>query len=116
MTIPKSAREFFNQQLPEALVKNANKVKDLGPVTYKFEIQGDGGGLWTVDLSSTSPTCTPGEKAGSPPMCTVEIAHEDFMRVFENPTFAMQLYFQGKLRVTGDPMLATKLQQLFSVL
>ena len=27
----------------------------------------------------------------------------------------MQLYFQGKLRVTGDPMLAMKLQQLFEL-
>ena len=29
-----------------------------------------------------------------------------------NPALGMQLYFQGKLRVTGDPMLATKLQKL----
>jgi hypothetical protein len=27
----------------------------------------------------------------------------------------MQLYFQGKLRVSGDPMLAMKLQQLFEL-
>jgi hypothetical protein len=27
----------------------------------------------------------------------------------------MQLYFQGKLKVTGDPMLATKLQTFLSM-
>jgi putative sterol carrier protein len=27
----------------------------------------------------------------------------------------MQLYFQGKLRVSGDPMLAMKLQQLLEI-
>ena len=32
-----------------------------------------------------------------------------------NPNAGMQLYFQGKLKVTGDPMLATKLQKLFSL-
>jgi hypothetical protein len=32
-----------------------------------------------------------------------------------NPAMGMQLYFQGKLKVTGDPMLATKLQKLFQL-
>jgi putative sterol carrier protein len=27
----------------------------------------------------------------------------------------MQLYFQGKLKVSGDPMLAMKLQSLFDL-
>ena len=30
----------------------------------------------------------------------------------ETPGAAMQLYFQGKLKVTGNAMLATKLQQI----
>ena len=32
-----------------------------------------------------------------------------------DPNAGMQLYFQGKLIVTGDPMLAMKLQQLFDI-
>jgi hypothetical protein len=30
--------------------------------------------------------------------------------MLSDPQAGMQLYFQGKLKVTGDPMLATKLQ------
>jgi hypothetical protein len=32
-----------------------------------------------------------------------------------DPNAGMQLYFQGKLRVSGDPMLAMKLQQFFDL-
>jgi hypothetical protein len=32
-----------------------------------------------------------------------------------DPSSGMQLYFAGKLRVNGDPMLATRLQQFFKL-
>ena len=35
--------------------------------------------------------------------------------MLSDPQAGMQLYFQGKLKVTGDPMLATKLQQFFAL-
>ncbi len=47
--------------------------------------------------------------------CTVEVAHEDFKSMFTDPQVGMQLYFQGKLKVSGDPMLAMKLQQVFDM-
>ena len=37
------------------------------------------------------------------------------MAMVQNPIIGMGLYFQGKLKVTGDPMLATKLQKLFAL-
>ena len=44
----------------------------------------------------------------------VEITHEDFKTMLSNPVLGMQLFFQGKLKITGDPMLATKLQKILS--
>ena len=35
--------------------------------------------------------------------------------MLSDPNAGMQLYFQGKLCVSGDPMLAMKLQQLFEI-
>ncbi len=74
---------------------------------------GEGGGEWTVDLKADPPTCLPGVHA--PAQCTLEVAHSDFKSMLSNPNLGMQLYFQGKLKVTGDPMLATKLQKLFAM-
>jgi hypothetical protein len=112
MAQPKDAQELFNTQVPEALAKNPDKAREIGAV-YAFKISGDGGGEWTVDLQSNPPTCTPG--ISGTPQCSIEITHEDFKNMLGNPALGMQLYFQGKLKVTGDPMLATKLQKLFSM-
>ncbi len=110
--VPDSAQELFNTQVPEALKAHPDKAKEIGAV-YLFKITGDDGGTWTVDLASATPTCTQGDKGNA--QCTIEVAHADFKSMLQNPALGMQLYFQGKLRVTGDPMLATKLQKLFSM-
>lgn len=110
--VPESAQELFNQQVPEALSKFPDKAKEIGAI-YLFKITGDDGGTWTVDLAGAPPSCTSGDKGNA--QCTIEVAHADFKQMLSNPALGMQLYFQGKLRVTGDPMLATKLQKLFSM-
>jgi hypothetical protein len=76
-------------------------------------LTGEGGGEWTVDLTSDPPVCDQGDKGTA--QCTIELSHEDFKSLFSDPQAGMQLYFQGKLKVTGDPMLATRLQQVFEL-
>jgi hypothetical protein len=110
--IPESAQELFNQQVPAALAAHPDKAKEIGAV-YLFKVTGDDGGTWTVDLASSPPSCTEGEKGGA--QCTIEVAHADFKTMLQNPAMGMQLYFTGKLKVAGDPMLATKLQKLFQM-
>jgi hypothetical protein len=110
--VPESAQELFDTQVPEALAKNPDKAKEINAV-YLFNITGENAGQWTVDLAGDPPTCTPGNKGNA--QCTIEVAHSDFKQMLANPALGMQLYFQGKLKVTGDPMLATKLQKLFSM-
>jgi putative sterol carrier protein len=110
--VPENAQELFNVQVPEALSKFPDKAREIGAV-YLFKISGDGGGTWTVDLTSNPPEVKEGDKGNA--QCTFEVAHDDFKQMLTNPAMGMQLYFQGKLRVTGDPMLATKLQKLFQL-
>lgn len=110
--MPSDVKHLFNELIPAALLAHPGKAKEVNAI-YGFNITGDGGGQWTVDLTASPPTCVPGDSGKA--QCAVEVAHEDFQQKFSNPQLAMQLYFQGKLRVTGDPMLATKLQQLFAL-
>ena len=47
--------------------------------------------------------------------CTIDISSEDFQKLHEDPQAnGMQLFFSGKLKVQGNPMLAMKLNKLFS--
>jgi putative sterol carrier protein len=110
--IPKDAQELFDVTVPQGLKDHPDKARELNAI-YAFKITGDGGGEWTVDLTANPPTCTRGDSGKA--QCTVEIAHEDFKQMLTDPNAGMQLYFQGKLRVSGDPMLAMKLQQLFDL-
>jgi hypothetical protein len=110
--MPKDAKELFDEQVPKALKEHPDKAREVNAI-YCFKITGDGGGDWTVDLASDPPTSARGDTGKA--QCTIELAHDDFKQMLANPQVGMQLYFQGKLRVTGDPMLATKLQKFFEV-
>jgi putative sterol carrier protein len=111
-TLPQNAQELFDNLVPEGLKQYPDKARELNAI-YCFKITGDGGGEWTVDCAAATPSCTRGDSGKA--QCIVTVAHEDFKTMFNDPNAGMQLYFQGKLQVTGDPMLAMKLQQLFEI-
>jgi hypothetical protein len=110
--IPKSASELFDEILPAAIAKNPDAASAVGAI-YVFKVTGEGGGEWTVDLASKPPAIQKGILPGA--QCTIEVAHSDFITMLTNPASGMQLFMAGKLRVSGDPMLAMKLQKLFSL-
>ena len=103
-------KQLFNEQLPKGLANNAEDAKTIG-AKYQMNITGEG--EWYIDVSSTGPSC----KAGTGPAdCTITIAADDFQKLVENPQAnGMQLFFAGKLKVTGNQMLAMKLQKLFGL-
>lgn len=113
MATPKDAQELFDKLMPEALQKHPDKAREVNAI-YFFRITGDGGGEWTVDLSSDPPKVVKGDTGSA--QCSVTVAHEDFQTMLSDPNAGMQLYFQGRLQVAGDPMLAMKLQQFFDLL
>ena len=108
--MPTSVKAFFDQKVPAVLANSPEKVKDVAAV-YLFKLSGDDGGTWTVDLVSTPPTCKPGEHGT--PQCTIEASDADFRGMVDGGMqAAMSLFFSGKLKVSGDPTLATKLSKL----
>jgi putative sterol carrier protein len=102
------AKTMFDQKIPQTISNDPAKAKGIGAV-FLFKITGDGGGTWTVNLKDDLGVKA-GEAGGAD--CTIECSHEDWKKLTDNPSSAMQLYFQGKLKVSGNAMLATKLQQV----
>jgi putative sterol carrier protein len=102
-------KKLFNDDLPASLTKNAEDAKTIG-AKYQMNITGEG--EWFIDVSATGPSCKPGTGTAD---CTITISSEDFQKLVENPQAnGMQLFFAGKLKVSGNQMLAMKLQKLFS--
>ena len=111
--MPTSVKAFFDQKVPSVLATSPEKAKDVAAV-YLFKISGADGGTWTVDLVSTPPTCVSG--ASGSPQCTIEASDDDFRGMIDGGMqAAMSLFFSGKLKVSGDPMLATKLSKLLQM-
>lgn len=106
-------QKMFNEDVPAMLAKNPEAAKQIG-ATYQMNITGEGGGEWFIDVSDTGPRIEKGNPGNA--RCTITIATEDFQKLIENPQAnGMQLFFSGKLKVTGDNMLAMKLQKLFAL-
>jgi hypothetical protein len=111
--MPTSVKAFFDQKVPAVLATSPEKAKDVAAV-YLFKIAGADGGTWTVDLLSVPPTCLPGEVGKA--QCTVEATDDDFRSMIDGGMqAAMTLFFSGKLKVSGDPTLATKLSKLLQM-
>jgi putative sterol carrier protein len=104
-------KKLFNDELPAALAKNADDAKTIG-AKFQVNITGPSGGEWNIDVSDTGVFCKPGS---GPADCTISITDEDFQKLHENPQSAgMQLFFAGKLKVSGNQILAMKLNKLFA--
>jgi|SRR5580704_15948026 putative sterol carrier protein len=104
-------KKLFNDELPAALAKNTEDAKTIA-AKFQLNITGPTGGEWNIDVSATGPSCTPGT---GPSDCAITVTDEDFQKLIENPqSNGMQLFFAGKLKIAGNPMLAMKLQKLFS--
>jgi hypothetical protein len=109
---PKDAEELFNERVPRTLAQFPAEARAVDAI-YCFNISGEGGGVWTVDLTADPPTIETGDTGTA--QCTIEVTAEDFNTMLATPQVGMELYFQGKLRITGDPMLASKLEKFFEL-
>jgi putative sterol carrier protein len=98
----------FETNIPKRIGKNPDAAKKVGAI-YLFKVTGDNGGTWTIDLKEN-----PGVKEGDQgnAECTIELTSEDWMSMTADPGSAMQLFMNGKLKVSGNMMLATKLQSI----
>jgi putative sterol carrier protein len=103
------AKTDFTKNLPEKIAADPDAARAVNAV-FLFKI--DGAGTWTLDLKGDDPGVKDGE-VGTPD-CTLEMSADDWKSISDNPQSAMALYFQGKLKVSGNAMLATKLQQILA--
>jgi (3R)-3-hydroxyacyl-CoA dehydrogenase / 3a,7a,12a-trihydroxy-5b-cholest-24-enoyl-CoA hydratase / enoyl-CoA hydratase 2 len=101
---PISADVF--QAIGAFVAKNPELKERVGKV-FQFKLTGPDS-LWTLDIKGGS--VAPGETAK--PDTTLEMGDADFMDMCTGKADAQQLYFGGKLKITGDVMASQKLSFL----
>ena len=100
--------EFFEDLVPKRFERDPAEALSIGAI-YKFDVSGDGGGSWILDL--TKPEVRGGEGDAQ---CTVTVSAEDFLGILNNTLNPVQAFMMGKIQVAGDMSLAMKLQQVLS--
>jgi len=102
------AQTSFTRDIPRSIEKDVDKAKAVDAV-FLFRVNGDDGGIWTVNMKD-APGVTEGDAGNAE--CIIELSTEDWKAMTEKPGAAMQFFMQGKIKVTGNALLATKLQSV----
>ena len=102
-------KSYFEEKIAKKLVDKPETSKAVNAV-YEFNITGDGGGVWTVDLTKEPGTVTAGSSGAA--KCTVTCASADFMNIVSGKMNAQMAFMSGKLKIKGDMGLAMKLQKV----
>jgi len=101
--------DVFNE-----MVKHFNPAAANGvTAAYQFEISGEQGGTWALDIKSGACNLVVG---GVPsPSVVIALADKDWMSIREGKLNSQMAFMQGKLKIKGDMNLAMKLQTMFPI-
>jgi len=107
-----SVKNILENEIPNLLKARPELAKDINAVIH-FNITGDQGGTWTMDLTKPSDWVTNGA-LGTPKM-TITVSDQDFVKIRQKQLNAQMAAMQGKLKFKPMDMgLAMKLGKLLS--
>lgn len=96
-------KEIFETQI----AKRAPEATDIDAI-FQFNITGDDGGEWVVDLKEGKV----GEGTADDADCTITMSDENFVNLVTGKVPGPQLFMMGQLQVAGNMGLAMKLGQV----
>ena len=96
------------KKMPEVFDPDAAQGLDA---VFQFEISGDDGGNWNVAVKDG--TCEISEGSHNDPSVTLTMSAETWLGMVNKEVDGMQAFMVGKLKATGNIMLAQRVQQLF---
>lgn len=107
-----TAKSILETEIPTLLQAKPELAKEINAIVH-FNVTGDQGGQWTLDLTKPSGWVSSGLQ-GEPKM-TVTVSDQDFVKIRQKQLNAQMAAMQGKLKFKPMDMgLAMKLGKLLS--
>ena len=110
-TAPSSPVAAFFDRLPGRF--RSERAQGMPKVLYRFNITGEGGGVWEVLIQDGKCTVRRGA-SGERADVTVSTNAQTFLAVVEGRMGADQAYMSGQLLVDGDLFLAQRIADFFA--
>ncbi len=82
---------------------------------YQFNITGDGGGEWALDLTKGKTDSFVVNGKHDSPGATITVSSEDWLGMLNGSVNPMQAFMSGKIKIDGDMTLAMSLQQVMNL-
>lgn len=108
----------FTQPTPATLFAQVTQRVTADPTlvqrvnaVYQFNVHGEQGGTWVVDLKNGAGEVWSGSYDAAD--CIISINQDDFLALASGRINPLNAFMQGRIRVQGDIMMATRLQSLF---
>lgn len=90
--------------LNESLVRKIDAV-------FQFEISGENGGIWCLDLRNGDGYVGKGKAPCSPDVC-ISMSSSDFQNMYYGKLSAANAYMNGRMKIEGDTKAAMRLEEL----
>lgn len=102
-----NVKEIFDK-VPKAF--DAAAAKGLDAV-FQFDITGEGGGTWNVAVKDGA--CQVREGRADAPTVALNMSTETWLGMVNKQINGIQAFMSGKLKLTGDMLLAQRIPDLF---
>jgi putative sterol carrier protein len=102
-------KEVF-KMMPERF--NSDAARELDAV-FQFDITGDSGGAWVLLVRDG--VCEVREETHENPNVSLSMTGDTWLSILNKELNAVQAFLSGRLKISGDMMLAQKIPDLFSL-
>ena len=109
----KSVAEFF-EKFEKRAADNVDAATAPNAI-YQFNITGDGGGDWHMDLTKGKTGEFVSTGTHDSPGATITVSAEDWLGMINGTLNPMQAFMSGKIKIEGDMTLAMSLQQVMNI-
>ena len=108
-----SVADFF-QKIEKAAQANPSAATSPDAV-FKFDITGNGGGTYVLNLKKGTTTGFVSSDASAPAGATIHVSAEDWISMLSGSLNPMMAFMSGKIKIDGDMTLAMGLQSVLKL-